>query len=58
MSAFHFLSVAVRALLERPDSDWSVQGFGMMRAYIPGPVYDKQFRIMLIRLSHTNAVAY
>ena len=53
------LRASIKHMLGHPDNfDWTVQGFGMMRAYIPGPVYDKQFRIMLIRLSHTNAVAY
>ena len=50
------LRASIKHMLGHPDNfDWTVQGFGMMRAYIPGPVYDKQFRIMLIRLSHTNA---
>jgi hypothetical protein len=34
----------VRLLLGRP-AKWTVQGFGMIRTYIPGPVYDKQFRL-------------
>jgi hypothetical protein len=40
------LRAAVKHMLEHPyNFDWTVQGFGMMRAYLPGPVYDKQFRI-------------
>ena len=42
MSAFPLLRAAVRALLERPDSDWSVQGFGMMRRYLDA---DKKYRL-------------
>jgi len=41
------LRASIKHMLHYPDqfSDWTVQGFGMMRCYIPGPVYDKQFRL-------------
>lgn len=43
---FEALRASVKHMLEHPyNFDWTVQGFGMMRAYIPGPVYDKQFRL-------------
>jgi hypothetical protein len=42
-----FIRAAVKTMLEHPEifDDWTVQGFGMMRCYIPGPVYNKQFRL-------------
>lgn len=42
-----FMRAAIRHMLQHPDQfdDWTVQGFGMMRCYIPGPVYEKQFRL-------------
>jgi hypothetical protein len=42
-----FIRAAVKHMLQHPDQfdDWTVQGFGMMRCYIPGPVYDKQYRL-------------
>lgn len=40
------LRACIKDVLTHPHNfDWTVQGFGMMRAYIPGPVYDKQFRL-------------
>ena len=41
------LRACVRHMLLHPETfdDWTVQGFGMMRCYLPGPVYDKQFRL-------------
>ena len=46
-SLFNALRASVRLTLEHPDifNGWTVQGFGMLRCYIPGPIYDKQFRL-------------
>ena len=41
------LRASIKHMLYYPEifDDWTVQGFGMMRCYIPGPVYAKQFRL-------------
>jgi hypothetical protein len=41
------IRACVKAMLQHLEmfDDWTVQGFGMMRCYIPGPVYEKQFRL-------------
>lgn len=53
---FEALRASVKHMLQHPDifDDWTVQGFGMMRCYIPGPVYNKQFRLNI--WDHTLAV--
>jgi hypothetical protein len=50
------LRACIKHMLQHPENfdDWTIQGFGMMRCYIPGPVYDKQFRLNI--WDHTLAV--
>jgi hypothetical protein len=41
-----FGRACIKMILAEPSRlNWTVQGFGMMRTYIPGPVYDKQYRL-------------
>ncbi len=43
---FEILRASIRKMLQNPYIfEWTLQGFGMLRCYIPGPVYDKQFRL-------------
>lgn len=46
-NTFDALRATIKQTLQHPEmyDDWTVQGFGMMRCYIPGPVYAKQFRL-------------
>lgn len=43
---FTAMRACIKTMLVYPHNfKWTVQGFGMMRTYLPGPVYDKQFRL-------------